>query len=995
MKGFKEVSFFLILFCTLLPILLYSTEIEQQDMSLPDRGAQYFKEAEELQKNGKFAEAVEIINKSLTLDKTNLDKEKESDHLLKLGLLYWNLGQMSISTEKYQAALKISKKYGLKKQELESQHALDIYSHYVEAKKLRDKDQFDEATQEFQKAIDMSRQTGSKEHELKCLRQLGFTYWLMNDLEKFYAKNKKGLEIARGLNHKIEIGRCSNNVGLYYWRYKTDYSQALRYYQEALQIARELDNKTDEADFLSNMGIIYKRIGNLDKAINLFNEALQIDYQLSREKEISKALNNLGTTIRSKIQLKFRENDFNQAIDYFKESLDLARKIGDRETEIKVLNNLGSINSDAQNYSKALEYFNQGLEKAKQSDNMESKGMILNNLGIVHYNLGNYEESMEYFQDAIRLAHDVGGGQILWEAYLELGNTLREQNEPKEALKKYKASIETIEFIRSNIQNEEQKASFLGTDKRIEAYQNLIELLVLLHESEPNRNYDLQAYNYMEQAKARAFLDSLELSKIDISSHVDFKLLSEEKELEKEITKVYTQLLNGQLSSEERDKREERLNNLEDQLEAFKLKIRTENPAYAELIFPKAAPMEEIQKKLLDNKTAFFAYTVGKRSSYAFVLNKKELKIFRIPPSEELQNMVSDYLKIITDKNNQDFDLGYKLFSKLVMPGINANIKNIIFIPGDILNFLPFETLITQKEMNRWLIEDYTITYAPSISSLKELIARKNTNGSKRRMDLLALGDPYFGSLETEENGEDILKGFFSTNTFNLYRLEYSGIEIEKIGALFSENKKTIFQRESASEEQLKNHQLEDYKILHFATHSLIDDKKPDRSSIVLALDKDQKEDGLLRMDEIYNLNLNSDLVTLSACQTGLGQLIRGEGIEGINRAFFYAGASSVLMSLWAVNDQATYQLMERFYTHLRSSDSIMKALRKAKLEMINSGTLSHPYYWAGFIISGKANHTIFPKPTYKLLVIGFVCFLMIGIIMVVIRRNKNSAQKP
>ncbi|MGB6339089.1 MAG: CHAT domain-containing protein [Candidatus Aminicenantaceae bacterium] len=899
---------------------------------------------------------------------------------------------MPTSTEKYQAALKIAKKNGLKKQDLESQSALDIYSHYVEAKELRDKDQFDEATQEFQTAIDMARQIGSKEHELKCLRQLGLTYWFMNEFEQSYSNNEKGLEIARKLNHKIEIGRCSNNIGLYYWRYKTDYSQALRYYQEALQIAKELENKTDEADFLSNMGIIYKRIGNLDKAIDLFNEALQIDYQLGREKEISKTLNNLGTTLRSKIQLEFSKNDFNQAIEYYKESLELARKIGDKETEIKVLNNLGSINSDAQNYSKALEYFNQGLEKAKQSEDRESEGMLLNNLGIVHYNLGNYEKSTQYFESAIHLVQDVGGGQILWEAYLELGNTLREQNEPKKALQKYKNSIETIELIRSNIQNEEQKASFLGTDKRIEAYQNLIDLLVLLHESEPNRNYNLQAYNYMEQAKARAFLDSLELSKIDISSHVDFKLLNQEKELEKDITKVYTQLLDGGLSPEEKDELEDRRNSLEDQLEAFKLEIRTENPAYAQLIFPKAVPMQEVQKKLLDNKTAFFAYTVGKRSSYAFVLTKKELKIFRIPPSEELQNMVSNYLKIITDKSNQDFDLGYTLFSQLVMPGINANIKNIIFVPGDILNFLPFETLITQKEMNRWLIEDYTITYAPSISSLYELIDRKKTNGSKRRMELLALGDPYFGSLETEENGEDILKGFFSTNTFSLYRLEYSGIEIEKIGALFSENKKTIFQRESASEEQLKNQHLEDYKILHFATHSLIDDKKPDRSSIILALDKDQKEDGLLRMDEIYNLNLNSDLVTLSACQTGLGQLIRGEGIEGINRAFFYAGASSVLMSLWAVNDQATYQLMERFYTHLRSSDSIMKALRKAKLEMINSGTLSHPYYWAGFIISGKANQTIFPNSTHKLLIIGFVCFLMIGIIIVGIRRNKKSA---
>ena len=112
-------------------------------------------------------------------------------------------------------------------------------------------------------------------------------------------------------------------------------------------------------------------------------------------------------------------------------------------------------------------------------------------------------------------------------------------------------------------------------------------------------------------------------------------------------------------------------------------------------------------------------------------------------------------------------------------------------------------------------------------------------------------------------------------------------------------------------------------------------------------------------MREIYNLKLNSDLVTLSACQTGLGQFIRGEGIEGINRAFFYAGASSVLMSLWAVNDQATYQLMERFYMHLRSSESITNSLRKAKLEMISSDILSHPYYWAGFIVSGKADQVI------------------------------------
>ncbi|GAI78985.1 unnamed protein product, partial [marine sediment metagenome] len=124
-------------------------------------------------------------------------------------------------------------------------------------------------------------------------------------------------------------------------------------------------------------------------------------------------------------------------------------------------------------------------------------------------------------------------------------------------------------------------------------------------------------------------------------------------------------------------------------------------------------------------------------------------------------------------------------------------------------------------------------------------------------------------------------------------------------------------------------------------------------------------------MREIYNLKLNSDLVTLSSCQTGLGEFIKGEGIEGINRAFFYAGTSSVLMSLWAVNDQASYQLMERFYFHLRSSESIMSALRKAKLELIGSNTLSHPYYWAGFIVSGKADEIIFPHSINKWLFFG------------------------
>jgi CHAT domain-containing protein len=260
---------------------------------------------------------------------------------------------------------------------------------------------------------------------------------------------------------------------------------------------------------------------------------------------------------------------------------------------------------------------------------------------------------------------------------------------------------------------------------------------------------------------------------------------------------------------------------------------------------------------------------------------------------------------------------------------------------------------------------------------------------------MLAFGDPDFGQMESETNGEDIFQNFYSSNAFNFYRLKYSGKEIDRISSLFKQKRTDVFVREEATEEQLKNLELDNYKIIHFATHSFIDDKKPARSSIVLSLNENTTEDGFVQMREIYNLKLNADLVTLSSCQTGLGQYIRGEGIEGLNRAFFFAGSSSVLMSLWAVNDQATYQLMERFYTHLRSSKQIASSLRKAKLEMIDSEAVSHPYYWAGFIVTGKSDQVLFSNSFWKWIIYGGSCLVLGGFCLFAVRRNGYLTRHP
>jgi CHAT domain-containing protein len=324
-------------------------------------------------------------------------------------------------------------------------------------------------------------------------------------------------------------------------------------------------------------------------------------------------------------------------------------------------------------------------------------------------------------------------------------------------------------------------------------------------------------------------------------------------------------------------------------------------------------------------------------------------------------------------------------------------IKNLIIIPDDILNLLPFETLLTGSQPDDWLIRNYTVYYAPSLSSLRELAHRQNRkNRAKPQNNLLAVGDPYYGELEDkypELSTKAILKDFYALTDLKFYRLRYSHEEIQRISNLIP--KSTLLEREKASEDLVKSANLNNYKIVHFAAHGLIDDQKPARSAIILTLDNDPAQDGFLQMREVFNLRLNADLVVLSSCQTGLGQFIKGEGIEGISRAFFYAGSSSVVMSLWTINDQVSSQFMERFYYHLKNSENLAQAIRQAKLEMIDSGVVSHPYYWAGFILSGDGSTRVFRPAFNKTLIALAMTFTGLALTAIIFRKKVFNLKKP
>jgi CHAT domain-containing protein/tetratricopeptide (TPR) repeat protein len=942
---------------------------------------EYFEAGEKNRKNGDFGEAINSYNKCLSPDAISNLKSEVLEAYIGLGLSQWNTGILKDSEESFRKAASLARELGIRDREIFCLDSVEIHRLYSEAKNFRTNSEYGKSIAAFQKAIDLAKKNMSPDLELKCLRQMSVCYYEINNFPEFYGINQNALLIAEQINNTKEKGLCLNNIGLYFWKI-TNYSKALENCEKALEIARSINNLQMENECLNNLGIIYKEIGSFDNALSYLNQALEIDEKAAAVSEISKDLNNIGTIYRKKGLQNNNKSDFILALDYLLNSLNLNKEIN--KISIHVNNNIGTIYSDLEDYSNALKYYMNGLNISEKLNDKEGISLISNNIGIVYYNLGNYEESTKYCQRAIDLASQIKAGQVLWEAYLDVGNSYKKQSKFQDALTSYRESISVIESTRSNIDLEEMKASYFGTDKRIEAYHNLIDLLARLNSSEPGKSYGDEAFTYLERGKARAFLDSLEVAQISVSQGVDAKLANEEKQINADMTALYKKLLMPDLTAEQRNQIEADLKTCEEKYDRLKREIRAENPAYATLS-PNIITLKEAQSRLLNGNTVFIAYSVGKESSYGFAIGRTGLRIFPIPPRKEIQKKVTDYLKVISDKDNRDFQLGHELFADLVQPALEPHVKKLFIIPDDALYFLPFETLLLGPDNASWLLRKYNIAYAPSMSSLAEIIKRTR-NGAKRNKDLLALGDPDYGFNEQSPGSSDIFQNFYSSSDFRFFRLAYSGIEVQKIAALFPKNREKVLQRAEASEPALKKLPLSDFKIIHFAAHGLIDDQKPARSAIVLSLDSNSQDDGFLQMRDIYGLRLNADLVALSACQTGKGQFVRGEGIEGLSRAFFYAGASSVLMSLWSVNDQATYQLMERFYAHLRSSKSLMDALRLAKLEMMDSKVFAHPFFWAGFVITGDAAKVVFRRSKLPWL----TAILALGIGMSVIWGRKR-----
>ncbi len=500
--------------------------------------------------------------------------------------------------------------------------------------------------------------------------------------------------------------------------------------------------------------------------------------------------------------------------------------------------------------------------------------------------------------------------------------------------------IDLIKYIQKNFSSDQSKINFANEYRKV--FEKGLNTCWVLYHKNKDPKYLEKAFELSETNRATTLLEGVQDTKFKLYSGIPKVLLDKEKKIKQDLDRVRLDLYYEKKASTP-DK--EYFSNLLDKrilyskkLDSIQSAFEKEYPRYTNLKYSdKVIGISDVQNNL-DKDTQLIIYFLGEKNLYSFNITKNHATFLKGTVSEDLIEKTNLFKsELITQKDV--YKVSHKLFKYLLKQQINNEKENLIIIPDYVLNYIPFEIL--QKDKNRYLIEDFTICYAGSVQLLLEL---KN--------DFFKYSPPKFWAGFSP----DYTEGKMISSASN---------EIQSIKEMVGGD--DFIGNESKKQNFLENNK--NYSILHLAMHAEINNEYPQFNKLVFS-------DGDLTASEIYLSNTKANLAVLSACNTGFGKLEKGEGVMSMARAFHFSGVPSVLMSLWKVPDKETKKIMVAFYKYLRKGEKKSDALRKAKIDYLNSTSdknLLHPFYWAGFVLNGNADQLITDYSTYYYILIGLV----------------------
>lgn len=769
---------------------------------------------------------------------------------------------------------------------------------------------------------------------------------------------------------------------------------ALRLYAQALDLFRSTGDRGNEALLFSNIGWTQSTLANWQAALDSYRQSLDLLRQTRNDWVEANALANMGVVYR---QLGEPE----QAEALFHQALPLWKRIGDRRGEATTLGALANLHLAENQPAKALAVLEGALAAWRASDDKRGLGDALARAARAQAELGRFDAAQASLAESLELAravHDRRGTGI---ALSELGRTELLSGRPdqaaqagEQALAEFRAvgdrsyealSLETIaraESDRGNLaaarqrieealrlteenrgatNSEQLRASFFAT--RQDSYAFYIDLLMRMGDTEA-------ALQANERSRARSLLDMLAASGTDVRQGADPKLLARERDISDRLNAKGSRLLPllgrddpraTALTAEIRD--------LQAEYQDVEAAIRAASPRYAALTQPAPATVAQIRQQVLDPDTLLLEYSLGEKRSWLWAVGTDQLHAFELPPRATIEAQAARVYELLTTR--RDADLGPaagKLNGMVLAPAASLlGHKRLAIVADGALQRIPFAILPPPDGVRE-------VVMLPSASAVAAL--RTQLAGRAPAPKLLAVfADPVFDSSDPRAHGAPaasaqpqetnasrllehlaVAQGETTSTRLHIPRLPFTALEADQILRVAHDSSDLKATGFAASRATALSGVLGQYRYLHFATHGYLDTERPELSALVLSqLDADgHAVDGFLRVNDISNSGLDADLVVLSACQTGLGKEVRGEGLMGLTRAFMYAGVPRVIVSLWSVNDRATAGLMAGLYRSiLRDGKRPSEALRDAQLELRKHKEWQSPYYWAAFVQQG------------------------------------------
>ncbi len=956
---------------------------------------------------GEKQKALDFYNQSLPLSRAVGDRSGEANTLNNIGIVYNDLGEKQKALDFYNQSLPLSRAVGDRSVEAktlnnignvyndlgEKQKALDFYNQSLplfwavgdrsgEASTLIGIGNVYNSWGEKQKALDfynqslpLSRAVGDRSGEASTLIGIGLVYNDLGEKQKALDFYNQSLPLSRAVGDRSGEANTLNNIGLVY-NDLGEKQKALDFYNQSLPLSRAVGDRSGEANTLNNIGLVYDDLGEKQKALDFYNQSLPLSRAVGDRSGEANTLIGIGNVYNS-------WGEKQKALDFYNQSLPLSRAVGDRSGEASTLGNIGNVYSDLGEKQKALDFYNQSLPLSRAVGDRSGEASTLNNIGSVYSDLGEKQKALDFYNQSLPLSRAVGDrtGEAI--TLFNQAQLKRSQGNLQESRSDIENAVHIIEDLRTKIASPDSRISYFATVQ--DYYKFYIDLLMQLHKQHPSQGFDAQALEASDRSRARGLIELLTEAKAKITTGVDPKLLEQEQNIQFKIDafeKNRLKILNGNPTQEQKDELQQQEEKLLEEYKNNLDEIRTNSPSYASLKYPQPLTLAEIQQNVLDDNTLLLQYSLGSDRSYIWAVTKTEITSYELSKGEkEIEKLAKAFINEISGSSGPyDANLLYNIktanqLSEAILKPVAAKLgnKRLLIVGDGVLQTIPFSVLATPgKTQYTPLLLDHEIVMSPSASTISIIRSDRATHQIASKL-LAMFADPVFNnnndqrfgntpSSHTAENNQDRgrtgeLERAIRDIGGNLKRLPYTRTEADSIMAILdSKDQGQELLDFSANLNAVNSPTLNQYQIVHFATHGIIDNEHPELSGIVLSLYDQQgnPQNGYLRLNEIFNLQLNAELVVLSACKTGLGTEVKGEGLVGLTRGFMYAGSPRVLVSLWSVEDKATAELMKKFYQKmLQEKLTPAAALKAAQFDMWNEKKYT-PYHWAAFTMQGE-----------------------------------------